>query len=311
MQCLPEAQNQLLDESSREFYMTQFRPRRSALYMPASNARALEKAPSLGADCIILDLEDAVAIDLKESARAAAGAKVKSGALAGKEAVIRVNGIGTPWFEDDMAAAFGAGPDAILVPKVSCAQDIVEMVRLREVHGGANGSAFWAMIETPMAILNIQDILKTAQTLNAGLTCLVLGNNDLAKEARLRLAPGRAVLMPWMMQAVAGARAYGLDILDAVFNDIADVDGFEAECAQAREMGFDGKSLIHPKQLDVANQMFQPSAAEVEEAQAIVAAFAVPENATKGAIMLNGRMVERLHLDVATRLLAFADAIAQ
>lgn len=291
--------------------MTLIKPKRTALYMPASNQRALEKAPGLAVDCIILDLEDSVAPDLKAVAREQAAARVRAGGFGAKQVVIRVNGIGTEWFAADMAAAIAAGPDAILVPKVSSTKDIEILVEMRDRLGGAESLSFWAMIETALAILNVQDILKTAEETGARLSCLVMGNNDLAKETGVRLLPGRAALVPWMMTALAAARAYGLDILDGVFNAIDDEAGFGAECEQGRDFGFDGKTIIHPKQIAIANEVFQPSAAEVADARAIVAAFALPENGDKGVIMLEGRMVERLHLQMAVRVLAMAEAIAE
>jgi citrate lyase subunit beta/citryl-CoA lyase len=289
--------------------MTAIRPRRSALYMPGSNARALEKAKTLDADVVILDLEDAVAPDLKVEAREQVCAAVRAGGYGSREVVIRINALGTAWGEDDLAAAAEAGPDAVLVPKVSSGDDILAVGR-RLAQAGAPGQVrVWAMIETPQAILHAGSIAATAQYDEARLSCFVLGTNDLAKETRARLVPGRAPMMPWIMTVLLAARAHGIDILDGVYNALSDEEGFRAECKQGRDGGFDGKTLIHPAQIAAANEIFAPSPAEVNHAHAIVAAFDQPENAGKGAISLDGRMVERLHADMAKRVLALAEAI--
>jgi citrate lyase subunit beta/citryl-CoA lyase len=291
--------------------MTAIRPRRSALYMPGSNARALEKAKTLPADVLILDLEDAVAPEAKASAREQVCAAVQAGGYGTRELVIRINALGTPWGEADLAAAAAAGPDAVLVPKVSSAEDLVAVgLRLRRL-GAAERTRVWAMIETPLAILNAQAIASAAQDVDSRLSCFVMGTNDLAKDTRARLLPGRGAMMPWLMTALAAARAYGIDILDGVYNSLSDETGFRAECEQGRDCGFDGKTLIHPNQITAANEVFAPSAEEVDDARAIVAAFEQPENAGKGAIAMGGRMVERLHAEMAKRVLALAEAIAE
>jgi citrate lyase subunit beta/citryl-CoA lyase len=279
--------------------MTRFR-RRSALYCPASNTRALEKARGLDADGIIVDLEDAVAPPAKAAAREAA-ARWLQGKLA-LERVLRVNGIGTGWFEADVAMAAAAAPDAVLLPKVSAPEDIWHLRRLLVVNRAPPGVALWAMIETPAGVLNAAAI---AATLGPG-GALVMGLNDLARETGTAQVPGRLPMLAWLSTAVLAARAAGASILDGVFADLADAEGLAAECRQGRDLGFDGKSLIHPAQIAPAHAAFSPSAAELLEARAIVAAFARPENRDRGVIALGGRMVERLHLAMAERTLARA-----
>ena len=286
------------------------RPRRSVLYMPGSNARAIEKARSLPADGIILDLEDAVAPDAKVTARDQVAAAVKAGGFGSREVFIRVNGIDTPWHAEDMMAASAAAPDAILVPKINNSEQL-EMVGRRLLDMSCNKKTrIWAMIETPFSILNILDIAAAAKDSETRLSGFVLGTNDLAKETSARLIPGRAPMLPWLTTCVLAARAYGIAILDGVFNDISDAEGFVAECAQGRELGMDGKTLIHPNQIEPCNKAFSPSEAEIAQARKFIAAFDLPENADKGAIMLDGRMVERMHADIARRTVAIADAIA-
>jgi citrate lyase subunit beta/citryl-CoA lyase len=290
--------------------MTAIRPRRSALYMPGSNVRAIEKAKALAADVVIFDLEDAVAPDVKAEARERVCAAVQAGGYGKRELVIRVNAVETPWGEADLAAAIAAAPDAILVPKVSSAETLAAVgLRLRRL-GAAERTRVWAMIETPLAILNAESIASAAHDVDTRLDCLVMGTNDLAKDTRARLLPGRAAMLPWLMTALAAARAHGIDILDGVYNSLSDAQGLRAECEQGRDCGFDGKTLIHPGQIAAANEIFAPSVEEVDNARAIVAAFDQPENAGKGAISLNGRMVERLHAEMAGRVLALAEVIA-
>jgi len=285
-----------------------FRPRRSVLYMPGSNARAIEKARTLPADCIVLDLEDSVAPDVKPAARAQACAAVKAGGFGPREVIVRINGLDTAWWRDDIAAAVAVKPDAILVPKVSGPERLEEIAeRLADLHADAR-IQIWAMMETPLAMLNAAAI-AAAKDGRTRLSAFVMGTNDLAKDTRARIAPGREALRPWLMTCVAAARAYGLDILDGVFNDIADRDGFARECAESRDMGFDGKTLIHPNQIAATNEAFAPGAEEVAQARAIIAAFDLPENEDKGVIVLEGRMVERLHADMARRTVAIAEAI--
>ena len=291
--------------------MTPIRPRRSALYMPGSNARAIEKAKTLAADAVIFDLEDAVAPDAKAEAREQVCAAVQAGGYGKREVVIRINALETPWGEADLAAAVAAAPDAILVPKVSSAETLAAVgLRLRKL-GAAERTRVWAMIETPLAILRAESIASAAHDVDTRLSCFVMGTNDLAKDTRARLLPGRAAMLPWLMTRArrrAGARhrhsRRGLQ-------QPVRPDGFRAECEQGRDCGFDGKTLIHPDQIAAANEIFAPSEGEVENARAIVAAFEQPENAGKGAISLNGRMVERLHAEMARRTLALAEAIGE
>jgi citrate lyase subunit beta / citryl-CoA lyase len=286
------------------------RPRRSVLYMPATNARAIEKARSLPADGIILDLEDAVAPDAKDEARTQAVAAVKAGGFGAREVFVRINGLDTPWAIADLNAAVQAAPDAILIPKISDPR-MLEMIgtRLLDMHAD-HRIRVWAMLETPLAILRAHELAALARDTETRLAGFVLGTNDLVKGSRARIVPGRAPLVPWLATCVAAARAYGLDILDGVFNDLQDAAGFEAECAQARDMGFDGKTLVHPNQLAACNAAFSPTDAEVAEARRIIAAFELPENRDKGVLQLDGRMVERMHADMARRTVAIADAIA-
>lgn len=278
------------------------RPRRSVLYMPGSNARAMEKAQALPADAVILDLEDAVAPDAKEMARAQVCAVVKAKGFGRREVVIRINTLATAWGAADLTAAAEAGPDAILIPKVSSPGDLAAV----EARLGAAKVALWAMMETPLAILNAGAIAAAG----GRLACFVMGTNDLIKEFRGRHTPDRQNLSAALSLSVAAARAYGLGIIDGVYNDIADGDGFLETCKQARAFGFDGKTLIHPSQLAPCNEIFAPSPAEVDAARKIIAAFDLPENRDKGAIALDGHMVERLHAEIARSTVALADAIA-
>lgn len=287
------------------------RPRRSVLYMPGSNARALEKAKGIAADALILDLEDAVAPDAKAQARDQVCAAVKAGGYGQRELVIRINALDTPWGRDDLAAAVAAGPDAILLPKPGTGAAIADMeAAMREV-GAGDGTKLWAMVETPLAILNIGEIAGAARIAGSRLTCLVMGTNDLVKETRADLSTNRRPALFWLSATVTAARAHGLDVLDGVFNNFKDAEGFLKECVHGRKLGFDGKTLIHPDQVAKANEVFAPPAAEVEWARKIVAAFDLPENKGKGVITVEGRMVELLHAEMGRRTLAIADAIAK
>ena len=278
------------------------RPRRSVLYMPGSNARALEKAKTLAADAVILDLEDSVAPDAKAEARKLVCDAVKAGGFGKREVAIRVNGLTTPWGSDDMAAAVAAKPDAILVPKVSSAIDMMLAAAL------AKGVALWAMIETPLSILNLKDIAATAQA--AHLTCFIIGTNDLIKDTRMQAGQNRMALVPSLSLAVIAARAFGISCVDGVFNDLKDEQGFAAECEQGLLLGMDGKTLIHPSQIESANRIFSPSPDEVAWAKGVIEVFALPENAAKGVVTLNGKMVERLHLAMAQRIMAKVETTA-
>ena len=285
--------------------MSQIRPRRSVLYMPGSNARALEKARTLPADALILDLEDAVAPAAKELARTQVCDAVKAG-FGKREVIVRINALSTPWGEPDLLAAAAARPDAILIPKVSTPRDL-HAVEERLARAKCDSSlALWAMVETPQAILNIVPLAAAG----GRLCCFVMGTNDLIKEIRGIHTQDRLNLAAALGLSVLAARAHALAIIDGVTNDIQDQEGFAAACAQARSFGFDGKTLIHPSQIDPCNAAFAPSPQEVDAARKIIAAFELPENKGKGAISLDGRMVELLHAEIAKQTVALADAIA-
>jgi citrate lyase subunit beta/citryl-CoA lyase len=286
------------------------RPRRSVLYMPGSNTRALEKAKQLPADGIILDLEDSVAPDAKLTARDQVTRAVKDGGYGKRELIIRVNSLDTQWGLDDIAAAAAAGPDGILVPKVSGVTDIEQATDALRRVGAPEKTKLWAMIETPIGVIHAPQIAATARQPGGRLVCFVLGLNDLHKETRAEVMPDRLSAIYWLSACITAARAYGVDILDSVYNNFRDAEGYRRECLQGRQLGFDGKTLIHPDQIAVANKVFSPSDAEVAAARKIVAAFALPENKGKGVINLDGRMVELLHAEMAKRTVAIADAIA-
>ena len=282
------------------------RPRRSALFLPASNPKALAKARTLSADVVILDLEDAVAPEAKAEARAAAVGAVREGGWGRRELVIRVNGLDTEWGAADLAAAAAAGPDAVLVPKVS------DCAGLR-AYDAALASApaatrLWTMIETCAVVPELPAIAALGATTR--LSAFVLGTNDLAKDMHAQIRPGRAPFLPILSAAVCAARAHGLIVIDGVCNEFRDPEVLRREAAQGLEFGFDGKSLIHPDQIGPCNEVFSPSEQEIEAARSVVAAFEDPGNKGKGAIRLEGRMVELLHLDQARRTLAIAAAIA-
>lgn len=288
--------------------MSTIRPRRSCLYMPGANAKALEKAKTLPADVLLLDLEDAVAPEAKESAREAVAAAVKEKGYGKREVVIRINALSTPWGRDDLRAAAAAGPDGVLAPKVNSAADIIELDDALTEAGFADEGVLWAMIETPRAFLNIAEIAAAAKATRLGV--FVLGLNDYAKETRARPGAARASFSYAMGAAIAAARAEGLTAIDGVYNDIADAAGFEAECRQGLDFGFDGKTLIHPSQIDTANALFAPTEEELARARAVIAAFAAPENAGKGVLKVDGKMTELLHLEEARRVVAVAEAIS-
>ncbi|WP_425995362.1 HpcH/HpaI aldolase/citrate lyase family protein [Caulobacter sp. DWR1-3-2b1] len=282
------------------------RPRRSALYMPASNAKAVEKARTLDADVIILDLEDAVAPEMKGAAREAAVAAVKAGGFGSREIVIRTNGLDTPWGAADLKAAAEAGPDAVLVPKVNDAADVHAYDAA--LHAAPIHTKLWTMIETGKAAFHLWEIAAASK--NTRLSTWVMGVNDFAKEMRARQTPGREPFLPLLTLSVAAARAHGLSILDGVHNDIEDLEALQAVCVQGVDFGFDGKTLIHPKHLEICNRVFSPTDAEIAWSQAVIAAFKAPENAGKGALRVDGKMAERLHLTQAERLVQVAAAIA-
>ena len=278
------------------------RPRRSVLYMPGANERALEKAKTLPADALILDLEDAVAPDAKVAARERVCAAV--GSYGSREVAIRVNAAGTPWHADDLRAAGEAGPSAILVPKVNSADEVHAIEKA--LSHAPNHTAIWVMIETPTAVLNCGGIANAAERL----TVLVLGTNDLAKEMVAAQVPGRAPLLGPLSMCVLAARATGRVILDGVYNDVRDLDGFAAECRQGRDFGFDGKTLIHPSQVEPCNEIFAPSVDEVSHAHRVIAAFEEAGREGRGVATLDGRLIENLHVADAQRILAFAEAVS-
>lgn len=282
---------------------SEFTPLRSVLYLPGSNERALEKAKSIACDGLILDLEDAVAPDAKPAAREAACTAAASGDYGRRTLTIRANGIGTEWHDADVAAAAQAGPDAVVVPKVNSAEEVGRLVDALEKAGAPDHTKLWAMIETPVAILDVLSIARASQRLS----CLVMGTNDLVKELYAEHVPGRAPIMPSLHTALLAARAAGIAILDGVYNDVKDQDGFLAECAQGRQMGFDGKTLIHPGQVEGANAAFAPSEQAVEDARGLIAAF--EDGQGSGVVTYNGRMVEALHVESARRTLSVHDAI--
>ncbi len=280
------------------------RPRRSVLYMPGINTRAMEKAKTLDCDGIILDLEDAVAPDDKERARQLVAEAVRAGGFGHREVAIRVNRLDTRWGREDAAAAIAAGPDAILLPKVESADELAELARLVDKAEGGGGPALWAMIETPRGVFAVPEIAAHPR-----LAVLVMGTSDLAKELNARHVPGREPFLYALERSVMAARAHGRAILDGVFLDLGDEDGLRAECEQGRNMGFDGKTLIHPKQIAAANAAFAPTSHEVDEARAVIAAYEEALAAGKGIAVLNGRLVENLHVEAARRTLALAEAI--
>ncbi|HEX4866732.1 MAG TPA: CoA ester lyase [Acidimicrobiales bacterium] len=282
-----------------------YRPRRSVLYMPGANARALEKAQAIPADALILDLEDAVAPDAKPEARDRVCEAVQSGAYGRRELAIRANGIGTPWHDDDLRAIAQAGPAAVVVPKVNSAAEVHKIESALEKAGAPDHTKVWAMLETPVAMLHAEGICAASERL----TVLVMGTNDLIKELHGVRVADRHPLLPSLGLSLLAARATGKVILDGVYNDIKDADGFLAECRQGREMGFDGKTLIHPGQVEPCNEAFAPTADDVELAQRIIAAFDEAQAEGRGVVTVDGRMIENLHVDEARRVLAIQAAI--
>jgi len=289
----------------------QGRPRRSVLYMPGSNERALEKAKTIAADALIFDLEDAVAPDAKPLARDQVAAAVKNGGYGGREIVIRVNALETPWGTEDILAACEAEPDAILVPKVVHPGDVISVAKILQGVHAPDKIRLWAMMETPMAILNARTIAATAVYEENRLCCLVMGTNDLIKESRARALHDRFAVVPWLAMTLVAARAYRLDIIDGVYNEFRDEMGLREECERGRTLGMDGKTLIHPSQVGPCNQIFSPTEEEVEWSRKIIEAFRRPENKQKGVIVVEGRMVERLHLGMAERTVSIAEQIRE
>jgi len=289
--------------------MPEMKPRRSVLYVPADKPRAVAKARTLAADAVIFDLEDSVAPEAKPAAREALREALAEPLAA--EVAVRINGLDTEWATEDLLAAIAVRADAVLVPKVDGPEAIRAIVDALDQADALERTAVWAMIETPKALLSLSAIAALAETPGVPLAAFVVGTNDLALATRVPLEPDRAAFVPWLMQIVAAARAYGIDVIDGPLNTFADIARLEAEYRQARALGMDGKSLIHPSQIAPANRIFAPSEEELAAAMEVVAAFARPENAGKGVIALDGRMVERLHLVAAQRLLALAAAIAE
>jgi citrate lyase subunit beta/citryl-CoA lyase len=289
----------------------QGRPRRSVLYMPGSNERALEKAKTIPADALIFDLEDAVAPEAKPLARDQVSAAVKNGGYGGREIVIRVNALETPWGTEDILAACEAEPDAILVPKVVHPGDVISVAKILQGVHAPEKIRLWAMMETPMAILNARTIAATAVYEENRLCCLVMGTNDLIKESRARALHDRFAVVPWLAMTLVAARAYRLDIIDGVYNEFRDEMGLREECERGRTLGMDGKTLIHPSQVGPCNQIFSPTEEEVEWSRKIIEAFRLPENKQKGVIVVEGRMVERLHLGMAERTVSIAEQIRE
>lgn len=281
--------------------------RRSCLSVPASNRRALDKTHELGCDVVILDLEDSVFPERKAEARDNLRRFFEETPPREQETVIRINGTESPYRAADLELVLELRPNAMLLPKVEGPQEVRDATSLLD----ATGVRLWAMMETPAGILNAAAIAAAGREGEGRLDCFVLGLNDLRKDTGVPSEPGRTFLIPWMMQVVLAARAYGLDVIDSVFNDFRDADAFATECKQGRAMGFDGKMLIHPAQIDTANDIFGPSPEAVTEARAIIAAFAEPAAKDLNVINMNGQMVERLHLEQAERLVAKAHYISE
>jgi citrate lyase subunit beta/citryl-CoA lyase len=285
------------------------RPRRSVLYVPGDNERAIEKAKTLAADSIILDLEDSVAPSNKELARKQTIAAIREQGFGSHEVILRVNPIETPWGMADLHAAIAVAPDAILVPKVSQSGDIIGTAKVVKAADADPRIRIWAMIETPMGIINAREIAACGPDPDNRLDCFVLGTNDLLKESRARASNNRFAVVPWLAMTLVAARAYSLDVIDGVYNDFKDDSGFRAECEHGRTLGMDGKTLIHPSQVIPCNEVFSPSEEEITWARKIIRAFEEPENARKGVITVEGKMVERLHLVMAKRVASIAEAI--
>ncbi len=284
------------------------RLKRSVLAMPGSNARALEKGKTLSADVLMFELEDGVAESAKAMAREQVVAAVKGGGYGDRQIVVRVNARGSEWYKADIAAVAPAGPDAIVIPKVNSRDEVLKAAADLIAAGAPLKTRLWAMIETPRAIFDIEKIASAADDSASRLEVLVLGPNDIAKSTRARLTPGRPALLSWLSAGVLAARVHGIEIIDGIYNDFNDEAGLRREAEQGRDLGMDGKMLIHPAQIGPVNEIFAPSAAEVEFARRIIAVFDLPENANIGVVQIDGQMVERLHLDIARRTLALMEA---
>jgi citrate lyase subunit beta/citryl-CoA lyase len=285
--------------------VSDLRPRRSVLYMPSSNERALEKAKTIRCDALIFDLEDAVAPDAKEAARANAVAAAGSGEYGYREITIRCNGLATPWGADDLAAAATSGAAAVVIPKVDSVAHLDEVAAKLDAAGAPSDMTIWAMVETPTAILDIRPIAHHDRV-----DVLVMGTNDLAKELRIGTGAGRAPLVPHLATALLGAREAGKVIVDGVYNDVRDAEGFRIEAEQGAALGFDGKTLVHPSQVEPANEVWAPSEDEIEFSRRVIDAFETAEAEGRGVVTVDGRMIENLHVDNARRVIAVADAIA-
>lgn len=285
--------------------MSTYRPRRSVLYMPAANERALEKAKDIQADALIFDLEDAVAPDSKEIAREQACAAASSSEYGNRELTIRCNGLDTPWGKDDLLAAAAAGPAAVVIPKVDGSSYLDEISELLDQGGAPSSTQIWAMVETPIGILNVEEIARHER-----MSVMVMGTNDMAKELRASITADRQALLPYLAMCLLSARAAGIGILDGVYNDIKDESGFEDVCVQGAEMGFDGKTLIHPNQVAPTNEIFSPSLDELDFHQRVIEEFEAAEKDGRGVLTVDGKMIENLHVDEARRALAVAEAIA-
>ena len=282
------------------------RPRRSVLYMPAANARALEKAKAIDADALIFDLEDAVAPDAKEAAREGACAAVASGEYGHRELTIRCNGLDTPWGRDDVAAAGAVAPSAVVIPKVSSVTELATVSALLDGAGAPDTTRIWAMIETPGGIAKARAIAGFERV-----GAVVMGTNDMAKELRATITSDRAALVPHLATCLVAAREAGVTALDGVYNDISDAEGFAAVCEQGATLGFDGKTLIHPSQVEPCNDAFSPSLDELDFHRQVIEAFEAAVADGRGVVTVDGKMVENLHVDEARRAIALADAIAQ
>ncbi|NUJ79841.1 CoA ester lyase [Methylocystis sp. FS] len=284
------------------------RLKRSVLAMPGSNARALEKGKTLAADVLMFELEDGVAESAKATARAQVAAAVAGGGYGARQLVVRVNARGSEWYKPDIAAIAPLGPDGIVIPKVSSRDEILKAAADLVAAGAPYKTRLWAMIETPRSVLDIEKIASAADDRASRLEVLVLGPNDIAKSTRARLTPGRPALLSWLSAGVLAARVHNIEIIDGIYNDFNDLDGLRREAEQGRDFGFDGKMLIHPGQIGPVNEIFAPSAEEVDFARRIIAVFDEPENADKGVVQIDGKMVERLHLDIARRTLQLVEA---
>ncbi|GLQ07841.1 HpcH/HpaI aldolase/citrate lyase family protein [Sneathiella chinensis] len=283
------------------------RPRRSVLYMPGSNARAQEKAKTLAADGLILDLEDAVAPNAKAEARDIVCRNAAEGGYGKREIIIRVNGLDTPWGREDVIAAAKAGPDAILLPKVESAAQVHELEALMTENGAPESTKIWCMMETPLGILKAEEIAASSPRVD----CFVMGTSDLVKDLRAHHTAMRLPVITSLGLCLLAGRAYGLTVLDGVSLDLADEDGFRASCVQGLELGFDGKTLIHPKQLAPTNEVFAPSEEEVEYSRRVIEAFEQAEKEGKGVVLVDGKLVENLHVELAKAKVALAEAIAE